>query len=106
MSSSGQFFTLVTLSDRVIPGFAGIMRASIMSGESLSSREIRVVVGSPSHVSQGKAISFAKKATKHIRIGRRWSFVNANVEPVQSSQLLQLGTPYQSRGGLTAWVVE
>jgi hypothetical protein len=88
MSSSGQFFTLVTLSDRVIPGFAGIMRASIMrasmmSGESLSSREIKVVVGSPSHVSEGKAVSFAKKATKHIRIGRRWSFVNANVESIR-----------------------
>jgi hypothetical protein len=106
MSSSGQFFTLVTLSDRVVPGFAGIMRASMMSSESLSSREIKVVVGSPSHVSEGKAISFAKRATRHIRIGRRWSFVNANVEPVQPSQLPQLGTPHQSRGGLAAWIVE
>jgi hypothetical protein len=106
MSSSGQFFTLVTLSDRVVPGFAGIMRASMMSGESLSSREIKVVVGSPSHVTEGKAISFAKKATKHIRIGRGWSFVNANVEPVQPSQLPQLGTPQQTKGDLTAWVVE
>jgi len=53
----------------------------MMSGESLSSREIKVVIGSPSHVSERKAISFAKKATKHIRIGRRWSFVNANVSP-------------------------
>jgi hypothetical protein len=106
MSSSGQFFTLVTLSDRVVPGFAGIMRASMMSGESLSSREIKVVIASPSHVSEGKAISFAKKATKHIRIGRRWSFVNANVEPVAPSQLPQLGTPHETRDGLTAWVVE
>ncbi len=106
MSSSGQFFTLVTLSDRVVPGFAGIMRASMMSGESLSSREIKVVVGSPSHVSEGKAISFAKKATKHIRIGRRWSFANASVEPVQPSQFPQLGTPQRTKGHLTAWVVE
>jgi hypothetical protein len=106
MSSSGQFFTLVTLSDRVVPGFAGITRASIMSGASPSSREIKVVIGSPSHVSEGKAISFAKKATKHIRIGRRWSLVNACVELMPPSQLLQLGTPYQTRGGLTAWVVE
>jgi len=28
MSSWGQSFTVVTLSDRVVPGFAGIMRAS------------------------------------------------------------------------------
>jgi hypothetical protein len=59
MSSPSQFYSLVTLSDRVVPGFAGIMRASMMAGESLSSREIKVVIGSPSHVSEGKAISFA-----------------------------------------------
>jgi hypothetical protein len=106
MSSSAQFYSLVTLSDRVVPGFAGIVRASMMSGESLSSREIKVVVGSLSHVSEGKAIRFAKKATKHIRIGRRWSFVNASVEPVPPSQLPQLGSPQQTKGNLTAWVVE
>ena len=33
MSSSGQFYSLVTLNDRVVPGFAGIMRASMMTGE-------------------------------------------------------------------------
>ena len=75
MSSPSQFYSLVTLSDRVVPGFAGIMRASMMAGESPSSREIKVVIGSLSHVSEGKAISFAKKVTKHIRVGRRWSFV-------------------------------
>lgn len=106
MSSSSQFYSLVTLSDRVVPGFAGIMRASMMTGESLSSREIKVVVGSPSQVPEGKAINLAKKATKHIRINRRWSFVNANVEPVPPSQLPQLGSPQQTKGILTAWVVE
>ena len=106
MSSLSQFYSLVTLSDRVVPGFAGIMRASMMAGESPSSREIKVVIGSPSHVPDGKAISFAKKATKHIRVGRRWSFVNANVEPVPPSQLPQLRTPQQTKGNLTAWVVE
>ncbi len=39
MSSPSQFYSLVTLSDRVVPGFAGIMRASMTAGESLSSRE-------------------------------------------------------------------
>ena len=106
MSSPSQFYSLVTLSDRVVPGFAGIMRASMMTGEPPSSREIKVVIGSLSHVSEGKAISFAKKVTKHIRVGRRWSFVNANVEPVPPSQLPQLRTPQQTKGNLTAWVVE
>jgi hypothetical protein len=106
MSSPSQFYSLVTLSDRVVPGFAGIMRASMMAGEPPSSREIKVVIGSPSHVSDGKAISFAKKVTKHIRVGRRWSFVNANVEPVPPFQLPRLGTPQQTKGNLAAWVVE
>jgi hypothetical protein len=106
MSSPSQFYSLVTLSDRVVPGFAGIMRASMMAGESLSSREIKVVIGSSAHVSESKAISFAKKVTKHIRVGRRWSLVNANVEPVPPSQLPQLGTPQQTKSDLTAWVVE
>ena len=106
MSSSSQFYSLVILSDRVVPGFAGIMRASMMARESLSSREIKVVVGSPSHVPDGKAINFAKRATKHIRIGRRWSFVNANVESLPSSRIPQLGTPQHAKGNLTAWVVE
>ena len=106
MSSSGQFFTLVTLSDRVVPGFAGIMRASMMSGESHSSREIKVVIGSPSHVSEGKAISSPRKQPNTSGSAGVGASSNANVEPVQPSQLPQLGTPYQSRGGLTAWVVE
>ena len=106
MSSPDRNYSLVTLSDRVVPGFAGIMRASMMAGESLSSREIKVVIGSPSHVSEGQAINFAKKVTKHIRVGRRWSFVNASVEPMQPSQLPPLGTPRQNKGNLTAWVVE
>ena len=106
MESQNHSYRLVTLSDRVVPGFAGIMRASMMAGESLSSRQIKVLVGSPSHVSEGKAISFAKKATKHIRVSRRWSFVNASAESMQTSQLPPLGTPQQTKGNLTAWVVE
>jgi hypothetical protein len=106
MSSENRNYSLVTLSDRVVPGFAGIIRASMMAGEPLASREIKVVVGSFSPLYEGKVISFAKKVTQHIRVGRRWSFVNATVEPVQPSQLPQLGAPQQTKGDLTAWVVE
>ena len=106
MSSQNRNYSLVTLCDRIVPGFAGIIRASMMAGESLSSREIKVVIGSPSHLSKGKAINFAKKVTKHIRVGRRWSFVNASVEAMHPSQLPPLGTPNQNKGNLTAWVVE
>ncbi len=61
MSSSGQFFTLITLSDRVVPGFAGIIRASMMSGESLSIREIKVVIAVPHMSLRGKPLASPRK---------------------------------------------
>jgi hypothetical protein len=106
MSSSSQLYRLITLSDRVVPGFAGIMRASMITGGSLANRELKVIVASQSQVSEGKAINFAKKVTKHVRVNRRWSFVNASVESMPPSQLPTLGAPHQTKGQLTAWVVE
>ena len=106
MSSPSQFYRLITLSDRVVPGFAGIMRASMISGESLAHRELKVIIASRSQVSEGKVINLAKKVTKHIRVNRRWSFVNASVESMPPSQLPPLGSPHQTKGELTAWVVE
>jgi hypothetical protein len=106
MSSLNRFYSLITLSDRVIPGFAGIMRASMISGESLANRELKVIIASRSQVSEGKAINLAKKVTKHIRVNRRWSFVNASVESMPPAQLPPLGRPHQTKGQLTAWVVE
>jgi hypothetical protein len=82
------------------------MRASMMTDEPLSQRQLRVIIASPSQVSQNKAINFAKKVTKHIRVSRRWSFVNASVESMPPSQLPPLGTPHGTNGHLTAWVVE
>ena len=106
MSSSSQFYRLITLRDRVVPGFAGIIRASMITGESLANRELKVIIASQSQVSEGKAINFAKKVTKYIRVNRRWSFVNASVEPMPPSQLPALGQPHQTKGQLTAWVIE
>jgi hypothetical protein len=106
MSSPSQFYRLITLSDRVVPGFAGIMRAAMITGESLANRELKVIIASQSQVSEGKAINFAKKVTKYIRVNRRWSFVNDSVESIPSSQLPALGRPHQTKGQLTAWVVE
>jgi hypothetical protein len=80
MSPQSDSYSLVTLSDRVVPGFAGIMRASMLASQSNFPREIKVIVGSPSHIGEGKAINFAKKVTKHLRVSRGWSFVNASVE--------------------------
>ena len=106
MSSESHNYSLVTLNDRLFPGFAGIMRASMLARESLLGREIKVVVASPSNVAEGKAIKFAKKVTKHIRVSRGWSFVSASVESMGIRELPPLGIPQQTEGTLTAWIVE
>ena len=105
MSTQTPNYSLIILNDRVVPGFAGIMRESVRAKGSLSDRELKVVVASPSPISEGKAIKFAKKVTKHIRISRGWSFVSANVQPVEMRDLPLLGTP-QTERTLTAWIVE
>jgi hypothetical protein len=106
MSSQSQNYSLVTLTDRVLPGFAGIMRESMIAAKSASDRELKIVVSSPSHVPDRKAINFAKKVTKHIRVSRGWSFVNAGVQSMGIRELPPLGTPHQTEGTLTAWIVD
>ena len=106
MSSQSDNYSLVTLNDRLFPGFAGIMRASMVAKRSPSDREIKVVVASPSNVAAGKAIKFAKKVTKHIRVSRGWSFVSASVQSLGIRELPPVGTPQQTQGTLTAWIVE
>jgi hypothetical protein len=106
MSSQIKKYRLVILNDRVVPGFAGIMRESAREKKPLSNRELKVVLASPSHLSESKAINFAKKVTKHIRISRGWSFVNASVQPMEVSNLPLLGAPQQTERRFTAWIVE
>jgi len=106
MSSQSQNYNLVTLNDRVVPGFAGIMRESVRARKSASDRELKIVVASPSNVPEGRAIKFAKKVTKHIRISRGWSFVSASVQSMRIRELPPFGTPQQTEGTLTAWIVE
>ncbi len=62
MSSQNHYYSLVTLNDHLFPaGFAG-MRASLLARKSPACREIKVVVASPSKVSEGTVIKLAKKA--------------------------------------------
>ena len=106
MSSQSQNYNLVTLNDRVVPGFAGIMRESVRAKESASDRDLKIVASSPSNVPEGKAIKFAKKVTKHLRISKGWSFVSASVQPMGIRELPPLGTAHQIEGTLTAWIVD
>jgi len=82
------------------------MRASMLAQENrLQGREIKVVVASPSKVSEGAVIKFAKKVTKHMRVSRGWSFVSASVQSMGIRELPALGTPQQTKGNLTAWII-
>jgi hypothetical protein len=106
MLSENHHYSLVTLNDRLFPGFAGVIRASMIARKPLSSREIKVVVASPSNVTVGKAIKFAKKVTKHIRVSRGWSFVSASIQSIGIRELPPLEIPQQTDGTLTAWIVD
>jgi hypothetical protein len=101
MSSQIQNYRLVTLNDRVVLGFAGIMRESVRE-QNPSDRELKVVVASPPRVAESKAIKFAKKVTRHVRTSRGWSFVSASVESMDVSNVPPLGTPQQTERSLTA----
>jgi hypothetical protein len=106
MSSENHYYSLVTLSDHLFPsGFAG-MDASLLASKSPAGREIKLVVASPAKVSEGNVIKFAKKLTKHMRVSRGWSAVSATVQSMQIAELPPLGTPQQTKGNLTAWIVE
>ena len=79
MPSENHYYNLVTLNDQLFAaGFAG-MRASLLARKSPAGLEIKVVVASPSKVSDSAVIKFAKKLTKHIRVSRGWSAVRATV---------------------------
>jgi hypothetical protein len=106
MFSENHYYRLVTLSDHLFPsGFAG-MGASLLSRKSPAGREIKLVVASPAKISESSVIKFAKKLTKHVRVSRGWSAVSASVQSVQIAELPRLGTPQQTKGNLTAWIVE
>jgi hypothetical protein len=61
MSSQIQNYRLVTLNDRVVPGFAGIMRESVREKHSLSDRELKVVLLVPRMSRRARRLSLLKK---------------------------------------------
>jgi hypothetical protein len=106
MSSQNQYYSLVALNDHLRPtGFAHLS-ASLLMKKSPLGREIKVIVGSPSKVSDATVIKFAKKLTKHMRVSRGWSAVSVDVQSMEIPELPPHGTPQQTEGNLTAWIVD
>jgi hypothetical protein len=74
--------------------------------DSLSGREIQLIVGSPSKMAETDLIEFASEFTRHTRMNQGWSTVHAVAEPVGFKELPALGEPSHTEGGVSAWIVE
>jgi hypothetical protein len=106
MSSQNQSYSLAILNEHAFPaGFAGT-KASFIAARRDSPREIKVIVSSPSKISESRVVKFAKKVTKHLRTRQGWSAFNVNVQSMETQQLPRLGTPQQVEGDVAAWIVE
>jgi hypothetical protein len=74
--------------------------------DSLSAREIQLIVGSPSKISDAALTEFASEFTRHTRMSQGWGTVHAIVEPMEFKELPPLGDPTHTEGNLSAWLVE
>jgi hypothetical protein len=72
----------------------------------VAGHEIQIIVGSPSKVSKGTLIDFAKKLTEHTRVNQGWSGVHVTVEAIELQDLPPLGEPRHIEGDFTAWILE
>lgn len=94
MPSKNQYFSKVILNDNAA------------ADDSLSGREIQVVVGSPTKLTESTLIEFASEITRHTRMNQGWSTVQTTVEPIEEQELPPLGAPSHTEGDLNAWIVE
>ena len=74
--------------------------------DSLSGREIQVIVGSPAKMPESALIEFATEITRHTRMNQGWGTVNTTVEPIEQQELPPLGAPTHTEGDVNAWIVE
>jgi hypothetical protein len=74
--------------------------------DSLSAREIQLIVGSPSKIADSDLIEFASEFTRHMRMSPDWGTVHAVVQPIGFQELPPLGEPSHTEGDIRAWIVE
>jgi hypothetical protein len=74
--------------------------------DSLSGREIQVIVGSPTKMPESALIEFASEITRHTRTNQGWGTVNTTVELMEQQELPPLGAPTHTEGDVKAWIVE
>jgi hypothetical protein len=83
-----------------------ILNDNVPVEDSLTGREIQLIVGSPSKLTESSLVEFASEFTRHIRMNQGWSTVHVTVEPIEHQELPTLGTPTHTEGDLNAWIVE
>jgi hypothetical protein len=83
-----------------------ILNDNMPAGDSLSGREIQLIIGSPSKVAEADLVEFATEFTRHIRMRQGWSTVQVNVEPIAFDELPKLGDPTHTEGDRNTWIVE
>ena len=83
-----------------------ILNDNAAADDSLSGREIQVIVGSPTKMAESALIEFASDITRHTRMNQGWSTVQTTVEPIEEQELPPLGAPTHTEGDVKAWIVE
>ena len=94
MPLQDHYYTKVVLSDKA------------PVDDSLSSREIQLILGSPKKIAESELVDFATEFTRHIRMNQGWSTEHVHVEPIEFGELPSLGEPTHTEGELKAWIVE
>jgi hypothetical protein len=74
--------------------------------DSLSGREIQLIVGSPSKMTDSSLVEFATEFTRHLRMNQGWSTVQTVVEPIEFQDLPTLGAPSHTEGDRQTWILE
>jgi hypothetical protein len=83
-----------------------VLNDNMPADDSLSGREIQLIVGSPAKLAESTLIDFASEFTKNIRKSQGWRTLQVNVEPMEFQELPPLGKPTHTEGDLNAWIVE
>ena len=83
-----------------------VLNDNLPVDDSLSGREIQLIVGSPSKMAEASLIEFASEFTRHTRLNQGWTTLQVNVEPMEYQELPSLGKPTHTEEGLTAWIIE
>jgi hypothetical protein len=94
MPSENHYYTKILLND------------NLPVDDSVSGREIQLIVGSPSKKEESGLVEFALEFTKHLRVNQGWSTVHVVVEPMTFQELPPLGKPTHTEADQSTWIVE